>query len=218
MSKHSFLSGIITTALLVLLAFGQQPVRSPEDHLPAKSQIKTAAILPGATVAIKNVETNVTSTGTTNEEGSYTFPLLQPGRYSLTVTATGFATTLGRYSDQRFEKRTLDVPMQVTGVGEMVEVVSSSAPLETGSVSTGSVISSKQINELPLIDGSPYQLATLAPGISYTGNPAFTVRLQTAIWQRFARMVPPVPTRLRWMVRRILRLTAALGSRRLQTP
>src|SRR2546430_1268449 len=175
MSKYSFLGGIIMAALLVLVAFGAAGAQESRGSLTGKVSDQNGAILPGATVVIKNVDTNITSTGTTNEEGSYTFPLLPPGSYSLTVTATGFATaTREGIQISVSEKRTLDVSMQVTGVGEMVEVVSSSAPLETGSVSTGSVISSKQINELPLIDGSPYQLATLAPGISYTGNPAFT--------------------------------------------
>src|SRR5882672_12852665 len=175
MFKYSFLRGIITAALLVLFAFGAASAQESRGSLTGKVSDQNGAVLPGATVVIKNTDTNVTSTGTTNDEGSYTFPLLQPGRYSLTVTATGFATaTREGIQISVSEKRTLDVPMQVTGVGEMVEVVGSSAALETGSVSTGSVISSKQINELPLIDGSPYQLATLAPGITYTGNPAFT--------------------------------------------
>ncbi|MEP6912109.1 MAG: carboxypeptidase-like regulatory domain-containing protein [bacterium] len=175
MSKYSFPGCIITAALLVLVAFGAAGAQESRGSLTGKVSDQNGDILPGATVVVKNVDTNVTSTGTTNEEGSYTFPLLQPGRYSLTVTATGFApATREGIQISVSEKRTLDVPMQVTGVGEMVEVVSSSAPLETGSVSTGSVISSKQISELPLIDGSPYQLATLAPGITYTGNPAFT--------------------------------------------
>ena len=46
--------------------------------------------------------------------------------------------------------------------------------LETGSVSTGTTISTQQISELPLTEGTAYQLATLAPGIAYTGNPLFT--------------------------------------------
>jgi len=175
MSKYSFIRGSITAALLVLFAFGAANSQESRGSLTGKITDQNGAVLPGATVVIKNIETNVTATIITNDEGSYTFPLLQPGNYSLTVTATGFAST-SREGIQISvsEKRTLDVPMQVTGVGEMVMVVGSSAALETGSVSTGSVISSKQISELPLIDGSPYQLATLAPGITYTGNAAFT--------------------------------------------
>src|SRR5436309_12338579 len=55
----------------------------------------------------------------------------------------------------------------------MVQVVSSTE-LETSTVSTGSTITSRQISELPLTEGTAYQLATLAPGIAYTGNPLFT--------------------------------------------
>src|SRR5947208_14034266 len=64
--------------------------------------------------------------------------------------------------------------MQVAGVGETITTVASAPVLETGSVSTGSVITSQQISELPLTEGTAYQLATLAPGIAYTGNPLFT--------------------------------------------
>jgi hypothetical protein len=175
MSRYSFVRGGISAVLLVLVAFAVATAQESRGSLTGKVSDQNGSVLPGATVVIKNVETNVTATTTTNDEGSYTFPLLQPGNYSLTVTVNGFATaTREGIQISVSEKRTLDVPMQVTGVGEMVMVVSSSAALETGSVSVGSVISSKQINELPLIDGSPYQLATLAPGISYTGNPAFT--------------------------------------------
>jgi len=175
MSKYAILRGITTAALLILVSFGAASAQESRGSLTGKVSDQNGAVLPGATVVIKNIDTNAASTSTTNDEGIYTFPLLQPGNYSLTVTANGFAeATREGIQISVSEKRTLDLPMQVTGVGEMVMVVGGSPALETGSVSTGSVISSKQITELPLIDGSPYQLATLAPGISYTGNPAFT--------------------------------------------
>lgn len=175
MSKYAFLRGITAAALLVLVGLGAASAQESRGSLTGKVSDQNGAVLPGATVVLKNIETNVTATSATNEEGSYTFPLLQPGNYSLIVTANGFAAaTREGIQISVSEKRTLDIPMSVTGVGEMVMVVGGSAALETGSVSTGSVISSKQISELPLIDGSPYQLATLAPGITYTGNAAFT--------------------------------------------
>jgi len=175
MSKYSFLRGLVTGAFLILMAFVAASAQESRGSLTGKVTDQNAAVLPGATVVIKNVDTNVAATSVTNDEGTYTFPLLQPGAYSLTVSADGFApATREGVQISVSEKRTLDIPMQVTGVGETVMVVGSSAALETASVSTGSVISSKQISELPLIDGSPYQLATLAPGITYTGNAAFT--------------------------------------------
>src|SRR5829696_3993644 len=55
----------------------------------------------------------------------------------------------------------------------MVTTVASALTLDTGSVSTGTTISNQQIAELPLAEGTAYQLATLAPGVAYVGNPQF---------------------------------------------
>ena len=48
------------------------------------------AVIPGATVAVKNVETNITSSVTTNDSGGYSVPFLLPGKYNVTVTNEGF--------------------------------------------------------------------------------------------------------------------------------
>ncbi|HEV8366400.1 MAG TPA: carboxypeptidase-like regulatory domain-containing protein [Pyrinomonadaceae bacterium] len=132
------------------------------------------AVVPGATVTLKNIATNQESSSVTNADGNYSFPLVQPGNYTIKVAAQGFNNQTREGIEVRVaDKLTLDLQMQVASVGEMVTITSGLA-LETGSVNTGSVISSRQISELPLIDGAAYQLATLAPGVVYTGNPAFT--------------------------------------------
>src|SRR5207245_3333450 len=48
------------------------------------------ASLPGVSLALTNEETGVTERAATNAQGEYTFPLLQPGRYRLSVEAKGF--------------------------------------------------------------------------------------------------------------------------------
>src|SRR5688572_20619630 len=132
------------------------------------------AVVPGATVSIKNVGTNVENTFTTREDGSYSFSLLQPGNYMLTVSKDGFTTaTRDGIVIQVADKLTLDIKMEI-GVSATISIMAGAPVLETGSVSTGSVITSQQISELPLTEGTAYQLATLAPGIGYTGNPLFT--------------------------------------------
>ena len=55
-----------------------------------------------------------------------------------------------------------------------VNVVADTELVERGSVTTGTVITERQITELPLSEGAAYNLATQAPGVSYTGNPNFT--------------------------------------------
>jgi hypothetical protein len=92
----------------------------------------------------------------------------------LSVTQQGFkAAQRGNIELRVADKLTLDVRMEVGAATEFLQIVGSSPALETGSVSTGTVISSQQISELPLTEGTAYQLATLAPGIFYTGNPLF---------------------------------------------
>src|SRR5215218_1728535 len=171
MSKTAFHRGF-AAALLLLMTFVMAGAQESRGSLTGTVTDPNGAALPGATVEIRNVETNVANTATTNEEGNYTFPLLNPGRYTLTVKAQGFSGTSRENIEIRVADRvTLDIPLAVTGVGETVTTVASATTLETGSVSTGTTITTQQIAELPLTDGTAYQLATLAPGITFTGNP-----------------------------------------------
>ena len=170
MIKNAFLRGTSAAVLLLFICIigsGQEF----RGSITGKVTDPNGAIIPGATVTIKNVETNVQTNTTTNDDGAYNFLLLQPGKYTLTVTQHGFNTAVREGIEIRVaDKLTLDVSMQAAGVTGMVTVVAAPT-LETGSVSTGSVITRQQISELPLTDGTAYQLATLAPGIVFTGNP-----------------------------------------------
>src|SRR5215472_4618115 len=168
------LAQVITTAVLLLIVITAASAQEFRGALKGTITDPNGAVVPGATVTVRNVGTNLEATVTTNQDGSYEFPLLQPGEYSLSVSAQGFNTTTREGVQIRVaDKLTLDVQMQTAGVTGLVTVVSAPA-LETGSVTTGSTIERKQIAELPLTEGTAYQLVTLAPGIAYTGNPMFT--------------------------------------------
>jgi hypothetical protein len=170
MAKYTCSRGI-AAMLLLMVAFAIAGAQEFRGSLTGKVTDPNEAVVPGAEVNIKNIETNVVNTATTNEDGSYSFPLLQPGKYTLTVTREGFNTAVREGLEVRVaDKLTLDVKMDI-GVAATVTTVAGAPVLETGSVTTGTSITNKQIQELPLIDGSPYQLATLAPGVTYTGQP-----------------------------------------------
>jgi hypothetical protein len=117
--------------------------------------------------------TNVANTVTSNSEGSYTFPFLIPGTYTVSANAAGFkTTTIENVTVKVDDKLTVDMALQVGAAAE-VNIVANTEVLEQGSVSTGTLISQRQIEELPLAEGAPYTLATQAPGIVYTGDPNF---------------------------------------------
>ncbi len=173
MHNH-FVGQVCGAALLTLLAFVFAPGQEFRGSITGKVTDPNGAVVPGADVTVRNIETNVEATATTNDEGSYDFPVLSPGKYELVFTKQGFKVEARQQIQLRVaEKLTIDVQLQTGSVAETVTVVSSPV-LETGSVSIGTTIERRQISELPLSEGTAYQLATLAPGVAYTGNPQFT--------------------------------------------
>ena len=165
---------VLWASLLLILASLTVTAQEFRGSLTGKIVDPNGAVVPGSKVEIKNIETGVVSTTTSSEEGAYSFALLQPGKYQLTVTKENFNTAVRDGIQVRVADRlTLDVQLEI-GVTAMVTTIASSLTLDTGTVSTGTVVTGKQISELPLTEGTAYQLATLAPGIAYTGNPLFT--------------------------------------------
>src|SRR5436190_1505753 len=170
---RTILRSVCVAALLMMLgaAISAQEFRG---SVTGKVTDPNGSVVPGATVTITNVETNLAATDTTNAEGSYGFQVLQPGKYKMLVSKEGFKTESNQQIEIRVaDKLTLDVQLQTGSISETVTITASTT-LETGSVTTGAVIERRQIAELPLSEGTAYQLATLAPGVVYTGNPMFT--------------------------------------------
>jgi hypothetical protein len=131
--------------------------------------------LPGATVTVTNVATNVSSSTTTNGEGDYNILYLTPGTYTLTVELSGFKKMVREGIEVRIgDKLAVDATLDVGRVEETVSVTAESPLLETRSGSAGQVIGEKQISLMPLSDGNPFALARLVPGVAYTGDLKFS--------------------------------------------
>lgn len=160
------------TALLFTTAVFAQDFRGTITGLVTDPN---GAVVPNATVVIRNIETNVASTITTNDEGAFVAPLLIPGKYSVAVSGAGFKKTLREGVVLNVGDRlSIDFQLEVGTETQQVNIVADSELIEKGSVSTGTVVTARQIEELPLSEGAAYNLALQAPGVAYTGNPLFT--------------------------------------------
>ncbi len=174
MNKSFTQSRLLAALLLTLLSFGWASAQEFRGTITGTIKDQNDAIVPGANVTVTNVETNVGATVTTNDDGVYTFPLLQPGRYKLTATAANFQTSVRDEIQLNIDDRqTIDIQLTVGAAAE-VNIIADTELVERGSVTTGTVITERQITELPLSEGAAYNLATQAPGVAYTGNPQFT--------------------------------------------
>jgi hypothetical protein len=126
----------------------------------------SGGVLPGVTVEVTNTATNQVRTATTGADGYYSLPLLQPGRYDVKATLSGFRTFLRQGITVAVES-TARVDMQLA-VGAIEEslTVSSEAPLvETANATLGIVVTEKNVVELPLNGRNFTQLGTLLPGV-----------------------------------------------------
>jgi hypothetical protein len=163
-------SRLLLVCALILAAAGS--VSAQEFRATVKGQVADTsdAALPGATVTVKNQDTNELATATTNAEGAYTVPFLRPGLYTLTIEMSGFQTSVRK--DMRLEVGQVATVNAQLGVGLTENItVSSEAPLlETSRADRGTVIDSARIAELPLQSRSPMALAVLVAGVNYNAQ------------------------------------------------
>ena len=134
---------------------------------------ETGAVVPGASVEAKNTETGLARTLTTGDDGRFVFLQLSPGRYTLTVTKSGFATL-----DQEAFPLTvgqtvsLNLKMKVSGVAARVTVSASDIPtVDTAKTEASTTLNARSIGNLPVLGRKFEDLLTLTPGVSVVQGP-----------------------------------------------
>jgi len=130
------------------------------------------ASVSGATVTLKNLETNQTLTATTDANGIYNFNALPPNKYYLTVEKTGFKKkvldNVGLIAEQA---NALNIQLEIGQVTESITVSGDSTPLiDTETASVNGVVSANQIQHLPSFGRDVLKLAQLAPGSFADGS------------------------------------------------
>ena len=157
--------GLLAAALCLL---GATPVSAQEirgTFLGRVTDPSTSSV-PGAKVIITNQDTNASVEVTTNLEGNYAAPFLQPGRYTLAVEKEGFSkATRSNVTLQTQDRMTLDFMLKPGSVNESVTVSAESPMLQTASADFGQVIDSNFLNRLPVVGISPLGMADMAPGV-----------------------------------------------------
>ncbi len=133
------------------------------------------ASVPGATVSAVNNGTNVSKETTTNGEGIYQFSDLLPGVYKVTISGTGFTTSVSEGVNIEVNNvRRLDMTLQPGGVSDSVTVnADSQAALQTDRADVNVTQTARQVNDLPIAGsaGRNYQsLMQIVPGSVLAGE------------------------------------------------
>jgi hypothetical protein len=128
-------------------------------------------IVPGASVEIQNLETNVSRTLTTDDGGRFVALALQPGKYSVTVSKQGFATAVAESLDLTIgQALNLPVAMKVSGVEERVTITAAST-VDTVKTESSSTLNETTVNTTPILGRKFEDLLTLTPGVSIVPGP-----------------------------------------------
>ncbi|HTC66459.1 MAG TPA: carboxypeptidase regulatory-like domain-containing protein [Candidatus Acidoferrum sp.] len=135
----------------------------------------SGAAVSGANLALVNEATNVTINTVSGNNGEYIFLEVPVGTYDMDVAQQGFK----RYSRKGIivnlnEVVNLDIPLQIGGSTETVEVTGTPPIVDTTSTELGAVVNSRSSTQLPLNQRDVYQLLQLQPGVqSQIGNSLF---------------------------------------------
>ncbi len=166
--KHSFLFRL-AAALVVILAFlvttgWSQSIVSGD--VTGTVTDPSGAVIPGATVTLKSTDTGVSQTTTTNDSGTYRFALQKPGRYTVSVSQSGFAAASKATEVAVGQVTHADVKLSVTETSTTVEVNSQSPIIQTDNGNTQQSFNTAQIENLPAPGGDITYVVQQTPGIA----------------------------------------------------
>ena len=130
-----------------------------------------ASSVPGAAVVITNLETNASTSLTTNEVGYYEARFLLPGNYEVAVTAAGFKKLLRRgillpVSTQM----EINLTLELGAVAESINITAEAPILDTSSASSGLVLDNRSIMDLPVLGNNVTLLVKFTPGLQALGS------------------------------------------------
>ena len=131
----------------------------------------TQAVVPAAEVTITNENRGTSQTTQTGSAGTYLFPFVEIGKYSLRITHAGFRAYLREHlSVEVGQDVRADIQLQIGEVKDQVVVQSEAPLLQTDSASVGQVISNQLVSNLPLNGRDFTQLASLGANVTGTGT------------------------------------------------
>ncbi len=160
-------AGCVALSLLVLCAVSahaQEAVNT--STVSGRIVDPQGSVVPGATVAAREIDTNVTRETTTGTDGRFRFAFLKVGRYELTVHLDGFADATRRLTLTVGSAFDLLIPLSVSAVESRVDVSADATVIEASRSQIASTVSMPEIRTTPLNGRNFLDLALLAPGVS----------------------------------------------------
>jgi len=173
------LSGFLLILFCAALALAQTSTGSIRGIVTDQA----GAVLPNATVIVKQLSTNIERKLVTNEEGNYNADNLLPGEYEVKAEAQNFQTQVLRVTVLTGNTSTADFSLKVGASAEVIEITAGAVQVNTSDYKIDGVITRERIENLPLNGRSFLQLAMLEPGVTVenVANPTTSINNFTRV-------------------------------------
>jgi hypothetical protein len=169
--RRSSCSALICAAILLISVSVPSLVRAQNSNGALRGEIQdaSAARVPGARVLVQSNGSSITREATANDRGEFRIEGLQPGSYSVTVTAKGFAQATANVDVAVSVVRDIAVTLKPASEHATVNVEGNSSSITTETIDTssavhGGVVGSHDLESLPLPARSFANIAYLVPG------------------------------------------------------
>jgi hypothetical protein len=169
---RSHFSRALGMALLLNCLSTQCFAQGSRGSITGKVTDAQSAVVPGATVTIKDLLNGGINKAVTNNTGYYEINFLDPGTYSVSAEASGFKTTVrSGIILETGDKLSIDMRLEVGQATQSIEVTAETPLVDTTSAAGDRVLSDQEVAQLPYTTMNPFSLQALTPGVVFTGSP-----------------------------------------------
>jgi hypothetical protein len=161
--------------LLAIFSLSIAPVQAQQTTADVLGTVSdpSGAVIPGASVSLRNLNTNETQSAKSSSDGQYLFNLVKPGTYSLEISAAGYAAiNIASLTVQAGDRAREDVHLKIGDSKETVTVTAESPALHSDSSQLDTTISNAAVQQLPLNGRNFINLVQIVPGGNEGSNNA----------------------------------------------
>ncbi len=201
----------LTVLLLLVSGIRAASAQNPTFNVEGVVADAQQAVLPGATVTIRNTSTNLTRVITTDERGRFVVRALPPeGRYDVTVELPGFATEVRQnLTFNAGQNAVLNFGLKLSTVQETVTVAGESPIIQTTSAEVSSTVDRTAFENLPVKERNYFRLLTLDSNVVATGTGSNAVNVGGQEVWNFGTFVDGTNNHSKWLT---LQRAPQLGS------
>lgn len=157
---------LLAMGLLVLAAVQPALAQGTNGTLEGVIRDEQGLALPGVLVTAQNSATGFSRSATSDASGNFRLPGMPIGSYELKASLPGFATLAKKTTVNVAATTTVDFGMSVAGKTEQITVTAEAPLIDSKDSGVGEIVSTTQIENLPLNGRQFANLAALAPGVS----------------------------------------------------